>query len=250
MREAGRDDTEVMRSLMLAACLLCPAPAAAQWMITTYLGGNYTRPSTITFERPDQQTSLEFLDVGYDARPMQSPQYYGARLARYFGGAARIGAEVEFLHIKVIARTEEMVHVRGTFQNVPVDATLPMQTFIWRYNHTHGLNFLFANVLWRAAATERAALVLRAGAGPIRPGRDVVTPDLNVQGYQFAGFGAQIGAGVDVRLKKRFGAMIEYKLTHASPELDLTNGGKGRMTALTHNLAAGLTIELGTMRQP
>jgi hypothetical protein len=238
-----------MRSLILAVCLLCPTPAAAQWMITTYTGGNYTRPSTITIDRPDQQTSLEFLDVGYDARPMQSPQYYGARLARFFGARARFGAEIEFLHAKVIARTEELVHVRGTFHNTAIDATLPMQTFVWRYNHTHGLNFLFANLLWRVAETDRAALVLRAGAGPVRPGRDVVTPDLNVQGYQFAGVGGQVGAGVDVRLRKRLGVMVEYKLTYASPELDLTNGGKGRMTALTHNLAAGLTIELGRLRR-
>lgn len=237
-----------MRTLLLSVCLLFPAPAAAQWTLATYTGGNYTRPSTITIDRPDQQTSLEFLDVGYDAKPLQSPQYYGARLGRFLGASGRFGAEVEFLHIKVISRTEALVHVRGTFQGAPVDATVPMQTYVWRYNHTHGLNFLFANVLWRAVANDRAALVLRAGAGPIRPGRDVVLPDLNVQGYQFAGIGAQVGAGVDVRVKGRLGVMVEYKLTHASPELDLTNGGRGRMTAQTHNVAAGIVLELGTRR--
>jgi hypothetical protein len=74
------------------------------------------------------------------------------------------------------------------------------------------------------------------------PGADIVMPGLNVQGYQFAGLGAQAGAGVDVRLSTWVSAMVEYKFTHASPELDLGAGGRGRMTANTHNLAMGITI--------
>jgi hypothetical protein len=153
---------------------------------------------------------------------------------------------VEFLHIKVYARTEDDVRVRGMVGGGAIDATLPMNAFVHRYNHTHGLNFLFANLVWRRpigdAADRRAALTLRGGAGPVRPGRDVVMPGLSVQGYQFAGAGAQIGAGLDIRLTDWLWAMVEYKFTHASPELDLTAGGRGRMTADTHNVAVGVTI--------
>jgi hypothetical protein len=111
---------------------------------------NKTLPSSITIDRPAVGTSLVFEDVEYDAKPFNSPQYYGARLTRLFGGGSRgLGVEVEFLHIKVYARTRDIVHVSGTFAGSAIDDRLVMFSFVERYNQTHGLNFLFANLVWR-----------------------------------------------------------------------------------------------------
>jgi hypothetical protein len=235
-----------MRLLLTALCCLVPAAAEAQWLLSTFTGANATRPSTISIDLPAQAIDLDFLDVHYDAKPMKSPQYYGARLTRLLGGRG-FGLEAEFLHIKTYARTEENVRTVGTVQGLAVDAVLPMNTLVYRYNHTHGLNFLFANVVWRRALgavsdRPKAALVIRGGAGPLRPGVDVVTPALNVQGYQLAGWGQQVAGGVEWRLKGWLWLMAEYKLTHAAPEVDLTAGGRGKFDALSHNLAFGITL--------
>lgn len=234
----------LLRLALALACALVPGAADAQWSFSTFTGVNHTLPSSITIDRPDAGMALEFRDVSYDAKPFKSPQYYGARLARFFGDG-RLGAEVEFLHIKVYARTHEMVQVRGTFAGLHFDDRLRMDTLVQRYNHTHGLNFLFANVVWRqplGPAGARTTVSIRGGAGPVVPGADVVMPGLNVQGYQFTGLGAQAAAGLDIRLSTWVSVLLEYKFTHTRPQLDLAAGGRGRMTASTHNLAMGLTI--------
>jgi hypothetical protein len=235
-----------MRLILVALCCLSPAAAEAQWFLSTFTGTNVTRPSTISIDLPAQALALDFQDVGYDARPMSSPQYYGLRVGRFFGRRG-FGFDVEFLHMKTYARTEESFRTVGTVQGVPVDAVIPMNTLVYRYNHTHGLNFLFANLAWRRLLGDtpdrpRAALVIRGGAGPVRPGVDVVTPALNVQGYQLAGWGQQVAGGVEWRLKGWLWVMAEYKLTHAAPEVDLTNGGRGRFDALSHHFAFGITV--------
>jgi len=235
-----------MRLLLTALCCLCPVAAEAQWFLSTYTGVNYTRPSTISIDLPAQAIALDFLDVHYDAKPLKSPQYYGARLGRFFGGRG-FGLEAEFLHLKTYARTDDSFRTVGTVQGLAVDAVIPMNTLVYRYNHTHGLNFLFANLVWRRALGSspdrpRAALVIRGGAGPVRPGVDVVTPAMNVQGYQLAGWGQQIAGGVEWRLTGWLWVMAEYKLTHAAPEIDLAAGGRGKFDALTHNLAFGITL--------
>lgn len=237
-----------MRPWLILLCCLSPAAAEAQWYLETFTGVNHTRPSTIAISLPEQQFALEFENVPYDAKPMKSPQYYGARLGKVFGRGRGLGLDVEFLHVKLYARTDDVVRVHGTFAGQPLDDALSMKLFVDRYNHTHGLNFLFANLAWRvplgAGATPAAALLLRGGVGLVRIGRDVVLQDLNVQGYQIAGIGAQFAAELQVRLKGRLGAMGEYKLTHAHPELKLTDLGRGRLRAVTHHLAFGITIQL------
>lgn len=231
--------------LIVLSCAVAPVPASAQWAVSTYTGTNQTRPSTISIDRPDIGMSLEFKDVGFDAMPFATAPYYGARLTRFFAMGGRLGVELELLHSKVYARTRDEVDVQGTVGGFPVNGHFPMSAFVQRYNHTHGLNFLLANIVWRqpfGGNDGRVAVQFRGGAGPVRPGRDVVMPDLNVQGYEFAGIGTHAAAGITARLTRLVSAMVEYKLTHARPEIDLTRGGRGRMTTTSHHLVFGVTV--------
>src|SRR5262245_51460416 len=122
-----------MRVLLTTICCLLPVAAEAQWFASTYTGINATRPSTISLNLPAEQLALDFLDVGYDAKPMKSPQYYGARLGRLIGRRG-FGLEAEFLHIKTYARTEESYRTVGTVQGIAVDAVVPMKPLVDRYN--------------------------------------------------------------------------------------------------------------------
>jgi hypothetical protein len=229
--------------LALALALLCPAPAAAQWYVATYTGGNVTVPATVIIDQPAYGRHLEFEDVRFAARPLESPQYYGARIGRLFGARRRFGFELEFLHVKAIGLTDRDVRVRGIDGGAAIDGTMRMDAIVQRHAMSHGLNFWLANVVWRrpfgGAAGARPSLVLRAGAGPVVPGVDSVVGHVPVEGYQYAGLGAHLAAGIDLRLTGRLSAVIEYKFTAARPVLDIDRG-TGRMTALTHHVAAGV----------
>ncbi|MEZ5318811.1 MAG: hypothetical protein R2752_15535 [Vicinamibacterales bacterium] len=232
------------RGLLALALLLLPGRADAQWYVASFTGANVTRPSTVTLDQPSIQRHLDFHDVTFAAKPLESPQYYGARIGYAIGRGFAI--EGEFLHIKVISETGRTVHVTGVNGGVPVDARFRMDAIVQHHAMTHGLNFWLANLVWRHALAVRTAgrpvaLVLRAGAGPVRPGVDSIVDHASVQEYQFAGVGGQVAAGLDVPIYKWLSAMLEYKLTRARPVLDIDRG-TGRMTALTHHFAAGFAF--------
>ena len=230
-----------------AGVLMWGGRADAQWYVTSFTGANATRPATVTLDQPAIGRHLDFQDVTFEARPMQSPQYYGLRIGRHLG--ARFGVEVEFLHIKVIAHTERIVHVTGLVADGAVDTQMPMNQIVQRHNTTHGLNYWMANLAWRrplrAPYVRRpVTLILRAGAGPVMPGVDAVVDHVSVQGYQFSGFGGQLSAGLDVHVRRWFSLTAEYKLTRTRPELEIS-GGTTRMTALSHHVAAGFALGFG-----
>jgi hypothetical protein len=228
----------------LAGALIVPARADAQWYVASYSGGSVTRPATVTLDQPADGRHLEFRDVSFETRAFESPQYYGARIGRLFA-SGRLGVEVEFLHTKTLARTGRLVHVVGSDGGDPLDATMTMDTFVQRHNMTHGLNFWLVNLVWRtplgAGAAPRVALTARAGAGAVVAGVDSVVGQVSTQGYQLAGPGAHAAAGLDVRLRARLSAFVEYKLTRAHPVIDVDRGTAG-MTALTHHVAAGIAF--------
>ena len=62
------------------------------------------------------------------------------------------------------------------------------------------------------------------------------------RGYEVSALGGQAAAGITARIAPMLSAMVEYKFTYARPEVDLTAGGRGRMTAASHHIAVGLTI--------
>jgi hypothetical protein len=228
----------------LALAIALPAPAAAQWYLGSFTGGNATGPATVTVDQPGIGRHLDFHDVTFEARPLESPQYYGLRIGRHLG--ARFGIEVEFLHIKVISQTDRTVLVTGLEGGVVVNTSQPMNRIVQHHAMTHGLNFWMANLVWRrplrgAAVARPVTLVLRAGAGPVVPGVDSIVDGVSVQEYQFAGFGGQLAAGLDVQVFRRWSATVEYKFTRSRPVLDIT-GGTARMTAVSHHVAAGFAF--------
>jgi hypothetical protein len=232
--------------LMLAAVLVAaPAPAAAQWFVASYTGSNFTRPADVTIDQPSLDRTLTFERVRFDAEPFKSPQYYGARIG-YLFAARRLGIEIEFLHQKVISRTERDVHVVGHQGGATVDLTQPMNVIVQRYAMTHGLNFFLANLVWRQpiggqSGAHPMSLTVRGGAGPVMPGVDTVVGRRSVQHYQYAGIGGAASAGLEIRLWPIVSVSAEYKFTAARPRIDV-DGGTGRTTTIAHHVAAGFVI--------
>ena len=61
--------------------------------------------------------------------------------------------------------------------------------------------------------------------------------------YEYAGFGMQAAAGVDIRLAAWLSFMSEYKFTFAKPKITLAEG-TGQTTTVGHQIAFGLTVAL------
>jgi hypothetical protein len=236
------------RSCLLLLSLVCfPSIAQAQWYFAGYFGANHTTPADVAVDAPAAGVTLTFQDVVFAARPFDSPQYYGYRIGRLFGPARRVGVEIEFIHLKVISDTSRQYVATGraggtTFAGAP----LRMSDAVQEFQMTHGLNFAVLNVVARrpvGGADGPIAIVARAGVGPTIPHAESRLGGVEQQQYEFGGIGAHAAAGLDLRLRRRLSAVLEYKFTFARPQISVT-GGSGRTTAATHQVAFGLAFGL------
>jgi hypothetical protein len=229
---------------LAALCLTVATPAAAQWFAAAYLGTNYTHPAEVSVVQPDRGTSLTFRDVEFEARPFESPQYYGWRVGRLLGGSGRYGVEVELIHLKVIGRTEGAYGVSGTSNGTPVTGNPRMDTLVQRYSMTHGLNYLLLNGLVRHTPRQGPmTLVGRLGAGPTLPHAETTVGGSPREQYEFGGPGVHLSAGADIWIAGRLSVLAEYKLTGSRPTVSIAEG-EGRAWAVTHQVAVGLTYGL------
>ena len=230
--------------LVLALASLA-SRADAQWYFAGYLGANHTRPDDVRILQPASSVDLTYSRVTFDAKPFQSPQYYGWRLGRGLGSSGRVGIEVEFIHLKVIAETDRSYVLNGHAGALSVaDSSSHMDAVVQRYAMTHGLNFLVVNLVSRTPiglGGGRLALVIRGGAGPTLPHAETSVGNQERQQYEWAGTGIHAAAGIEIRLHGRWSAVAEYKLTHASPTISIA-GGTGRTTALTQHVAVGVVV--------
>lgn len=233
---------------LLAFALIAgtPAPAAAQWYVAGFLGGNHTKPADVSVAT--DRLDATFHDVHFEAKPLQSPQYYGAHIGRFFGKNRRFGLEGEFIHLKMFSLTQDAYDVTGRLDDLNLASTSPvrMDSLVQRYSMTHGLNFILVNAVLRhpfKGESGPIAFIGRAGGGPTFAHAETTVLNQSQQQYEWAGAGVNGSAGLDLRLHRHVSAMIEYAITYARPQISLA-GGTGRTTALTQQVAVGLAFGL------
>jgi hypothetical protein len=241
------------RSVIVAFCavlLTCPRTARAQWYVAAYLGVNHTSSATVSIDQPSLGTSLDIGDVAFDARPFDSPQYYGWRAGRMLGAHRRWGIEFEWVHPKLYADTSRIVTIRGRSHGASIETTTAMDNFVQRYAMSHGMNFALVNLVTRMpiVATgegfaSRVAFTARGGAGVMVPHAETTLAGDSLEQYELAGLGLQVAGGLDVRLDGRLSATLDYKFGHARPEITIPDG-TGRTSANVHQLAFGLAFGL------
>ena len=234
--------------LVMLACWLVPAAADAQWHFAVYMGGNHTPPADIQVVDPTTDTNVTYSKVGFDAEPFKAPQYYGWRFGRGLTKERRLGVELEFTHLKVLARTDALISVTGHADGAVVNGLQRMSARVQRYSMSHGLNFILINLTSRMplgwGGDGRTTLVLRGGAGPTLPHAETQVNGVSREQYEWAGLGGNGGAGVEIRLAPRLAATVDYKVTYAKPTITIAGGGTGQTTALSHHLAVGVVLRL------
>lgn len=208
----------------VAALILVPAPARAQWMLSVYSGAAASASNTLTVT-PSTGAPLTLNDVEYRAASSQAPIYYGYR-AGYTPKRSRLGVEFEFTHAKAIA----------------VDTHSPD---LAQFQMTHGLNFLLGNVVYRSQppGSGRVAFVARGGAGFTLPHVETVFRGNSLSEYQNGGVGAQGGVGVEAQIIRRLYAIADARLTYARVRVDAADaaiaGG-----FLTRHIDFGIAVRL------
>ena len=233
-----------MIRVLVALLLLLPTTAHAQWYGAAYLGASHTQAADVSVATPARGLDITFRDVEFASESFKSPQYYGVRIGRLFGMARRVGVEVEFIHLKVIAITGRGYLLDGTLTVEPVGRPIAaMDSLVQRYSMTHGLNFLVINVVSETPlGGDRLRLSVRGGAGPTLPHAESSVLGFTQQQYEYAGLGVHAAAGIQWQLRGPLAALLEYKFTYARPEITLADDGRGQTTAASHQVAFGLAF--------
>lgn len=240
---------------VVAFGVLCLAATAAHSEIYAYgyLGKSWSEDADLSVSQPATGTDLTYSGVGFDDHAFESPQYYGAKLGRYFDDWPWLALELEFFHFKIFARTSEVRPVSGTRGGVPVSGSEPVSTTVQTFSISHGVNMLMLNAvgrvgLWKDADHPRGRLQAYSGAGA---GLVVNHAESQVNGVFREQYDFDDGPGLQALLGLRClpfkmedsdgpAAFVEYKLTYSEPDFDIDRGEGSLDALLTHHVVFGL----------
>jgi len=194
-------------ALALAVALLLPSPARADWLLSAYVGGTKTTSNTLEIT-PASGATVSVASVEYEGRAFKAPPYYGYRFG-WTPDGGHIGVEGEFTHAKAIA-------------------TNLISPDLTAFQLSHGLNFILGNVVYRSspACSGRCVFVLRGGAGVTYPHVEAMFRGRETQDYEYAGFGAQGGVGVELTVAPHVTIVADARVTHARVRADLIDGAR------------------------
>jgi hypothetical protein len=158
------------------------------WSITIAIGLSFTRPSDLTIHQPVLGNDAVFHNVRWASQSFVSPLYYVVR----FGKG---DAQVDFTHYKIVAETNERIHVEGTWHDRPVDECAPLDERVEHIEVSHGVNaFAFVGL-----ARDPAHRGLYVGAGPLifmPHAESTIDGHVGEWGYAHGGRGFEVFGGV------------------------------------------------------
>jgi lipid A oxidase len=196
-----------------------PAPLATfkpETVVAGYLGAPFTYPSNVRINNPAEKTDFTMERVGWDAKPLKSPIYYGVRVQRW-QPESRFGSMVDFTHGKTISRPADEVLIKGLIDGAPAPAKAKIGELFKHLEFSHGHNMLTINGLYRLAnIAPRLAPYVGLGVGISLPHTEVKrhTEPARTYEYQYAGPVGQALIGFEVRLPST-SLFIEYKFSFA-----------------------------------
>jgi lipid A oxidase len=227
--------------------LLVPVrPAGAEWVIAGYFGIAATSRTYLAVTQSASHTSVRFDPVDYEGRSFTLPPYYGYRGAYFFVSPGWFGLEGEVIHMKVFARTGEIVPASGTIDGAPIAAAVPLDGLVQRFSISHGQNMLLVNAVARHAfgecgdfRTARLVALARVGAGPTLPHVESTIGGVADERYERGSFGFQAAGGVELLLWKKLHVLAEYKLTRCRQSVRAAAGASVETLLTSHHFVFG-----------
>lgn len=234
------------RALALLASA-CGATAMAETSIAVYTGTSRTSDSDLHVVQPGLGTDLVARDVGWSAKPFKPAPYYGLKVTWFPTADSRWGASLDFTHYKVYAQTARAVGVQGTWMGGAVAGAAPLDRYVQRFELSHGVNLLSANVVYRfrPPALGSGRLTPYVGAGPavyLPHTESTVGGVANEASYHAAGAGVHLLAGARYRLTDRWAVFVETKFDRGRVKVDVASG-TARTTLQTMHLVGGIAMD-------
>lgn len=193
----------------------------AEWRWGAFLGKASTFNSDLTICQSSQQNDLLFHDIEYSDKSFRTPLYYGLRAGYFPGCCSHFGLEAEFIHAKMYSKGEQVVHVSGMRNGAPIDSTMRLGEIVQGFSMTHGLNFVFSNLVSRFGLFEsesnqldKLSLYGRLGIGALIPHTESVIDGEQREHYELHGPAYQAAAGTEISIWKNVSLLLEYKYTY------------------------------------
>jgi opacity protein-like surface antigen len=190
------------------------------WVIAAFVGGAHEASSALRISQPSLDTELTFENVGFETRSFDPPLYYGFRGSYFIPRAPFLGAEAEFIHLKVFSDPQQRVRATGVHRGVPTNRELALGEIVQQYSISHGMNLLLFNVAARYGTRKtvdrpdgRLIFTARAGLGPTIPHTESNIEGQVQEQYEIGRLAWQLGAGAEVNLWRGLYALGEYKFT-------------------------------------
>jgi lipid A oxidase len=226
--------------------LLLTFPLRAEWRLEAYLGKASTSNADLKVEQPSRQNNLLFHDVEYTDRSFQTPLYYGLRAGYFTAPYSNLGFEVEFIHAKLYSESRQEVYVSGVREGESIDSTIRLGEIVQDFSMSHGLNFLFFNLVGRLGLfrnrdnqADKVGLYNRVGIGLLIPHTESVIGGERKEQYEFHGPAYQLAAGAEVEVLEKLLLLLEYKFTYVSVKNAKVPHGHAESDIRTKHLVFG-----------
>jgi hypothetical protein len=226
-------------AIVLAAVLVLPGQAEADWTLGAFLGTAWTHASAVHMVVPALQTDLVIAPVQYRSASFQSPVYYGGRASWTPHATSHLAVEAEFIHMKVFAKTDRPARMHGMWHGVPVNDEARVGSVVQRLAMSHGLNFILANVAYRHDIRNRLRAVARTGVGATVAHVETTLDGFTQDHYAHGGLAAQFAGGVAAEVVPHLQLIAEYKFTWSSPTIDVASG-TATVPVRSQHLVAGI----------
>jgi hypothetical protein len=232
-----------------------------------YHRDNYSK-STIKFK--DSRTDHYDFTL-YDARakdqpdwnnffktPLTVPQYVMTG-GYFFNDKKDLGIEVSWNHLKYVVRDNQMMHLRGTINEVYYDQdTLVTPDFV-HFEHTNGNNYLIISLLKRVQLVQshngnhKLSANFRFGGGALIPKTDSYIMGKHNDGpFRLSGYVIGTGAALRYDFFKYFFIEPSFKLSFANytdAKLYLTGRAKHHFLSEQYILALGFNVPSDLFRR-
>jgi hypothetical protein len=221
-------------------------PAFADWTIGAFLGGSWTRDTSLTLTQPSAGTDVTLTPVHYAGKPFEAPPYYGYR-AGVFPHSGWFGVEGEFIHLKVFAETTRLSTADGMVGGVHLSGPIVLSSIIQRFSISHGVNLLFVNALFRHQSPHtngdgpRWVAVARAGAGTTIPHPESSIDGGAFEAYEWGAFAVHGAGAIELRVTGPLYVTGEYKLTRTRQNVTVV-AGSVRTPLVTQHLTGGVMV--------
>lgn len=218
----------VLLGTTIAFGALLAGPAAAEFVLSAYVGANGSPDSDVDYNF-DQGRGSQSDEVGWNGESDEFPPFFGVRATWWLDAYPNWGFAIDNVHAKVAAD--------------------PMPRDFKTLEFTDGVNMLTANVQYRwLFDNSRWVPYTGIGVGITMPHVEVKNQDgsSDTSEYQFGGPSAQALIGLEYKIDDRWSVFAEGKIAKFWLDVDL-DGGDGSLETdiVSRQIAIGVNYTFG-----